>query len=122
MGLADGNCALWDTVVEFCQEKRDVKKISEYPLLEEDIIIVTLDVHFQEIQKKLKRDGYPEKCIFSLDYYLEKYVENLYCLREVAGKTGVEIGGPSKIFTPIYQRCNICDGVNYSSDTVWWKG
>ncbi|MBQ7221454.1 MAG: class I SAM-dependent methyltransferase [Synergistaceae bacterium] len=35
-------------------------------------------------------------------------------------KHGLEIGGPSGIFTPIYDKCASCDGVNFSTDTVWW--
>ena len=36
------------------------------------------------------------------------------------GKRGLEIGGPSEIFSPIYKQCSSCDGVNFSSDTTWW--
>ena len=35
-------------------------------------------------------------------------------------KHGLEVGGPSAIFTPIYYYCSSCDGVNFSTDTVWW--
>ena len=36
-------------------------------------------------------------------------------------KNGIEIGGPSAIFTPIYAKCSSCDGVNFSADTTWWQ-
>lgn len=36
-------------------------------------------------------------------------------------KRGLEVGGPSDIFTPIYYYCSSCDGVNFSPDTVWWS-
>ena len=35
-------------------------------------------------------------------------------------KNGLEVGGPSDIFAPIYRKCLSCDGVNFNSDTVWW--
>jgi SAM-dependent methyltransferase len=38
------------------------------------------------------------------------------------GMTGIEIGGPSKVFyrrVPIYQRAKQIDGVNFSNYTVW---
>ena len=37
-----------------------------------------------------------------------------------SGKKGLEIGGPSPIFTPIYRTCASCDGVNFSANTAWW--
>lgn len=42
----------------------------------------------------------------------------------VRGKTGLEIGGPSRIFTdkgnlPLYHLSAHLDGVNYSASTVW---
>lgn len=36
------------------------------------------------------------------------------------GKSGLEIGGPSLVFAPIYDCCSSCDGVNFSANTVWW--
>lgn len=36
------------------------------------------------------------------------------------GKYALEIGGPSAILTPIYYYSASCDGVNFSTDTVWW--
>ena len=35
-------------------------------------------------------------------------------------KNGLEVGGPSGIFTSIYNYCASCDGVNFSPETVWW--
>ncbi len=40
----------------------------------------------------------------------------------VAGKKGIEIGGPSMVFKttlPLYQKINDLDGVNFSTNTVW---
>jgi hypothetical protein len=42
------------------------------------------------------------------------------------GKNGIEIGGPSGIFSdggffPIYKIIGNLDGVNFSDDTVWTK-
>ena len=32
---------------------------------------------------------------------------------------GIEVGGPSEIFSAIYKRCRGCDGVNWNHNTVW---
>jgi len=43
-------------------------------------------------------------------------------LRHVAGKQGIEIGGPSVLFKttlPLYQRVGSLDGVNFSNQTTW---
>lgn len=40
----------------------------------------------------------------------------------IAGKRGIEIGGPSLVFKtrlPIYQSINDLDGVNFSQNTLW---
>src|SRR5882762_3162326 len=42
----------------------------------------------------------------------------------VAGKKGLEIGGPSEIFTgrhliPVYDKCGTIDSCNFSSQTIW---
>jgi SAM-dependent methyltransferase len=40
----------------------------------------------------------------------------------VAGKKGIEMGGPSMVFKttlPLYQSINDLDGVNFSTSTVW---
>lgn len=43
---------------------------------------------------------------------------------QLKGKTGIEIGGPSRFFAtggyfPVYQYAATIDGVNYSSETIW---
>jgi SAM-dependent methyltransferase len=46
---------------------------------------------------------------------------NLY-LRYFKGKNGIEIGGPSAVFSreiPIYQAIKTLDGCNFSSKTIW---
>src|SRR5579859_2378300 len=43
-------------------------------------------------------------------------------LRHFRGKSGIEIGGPSKIFRtilPAYASVSALDGVNFSHQTIW---
>jgi SAM-dependent methyltransferase len=43
-------------------------------------------------------------------------------IRHVAGKRGIEIGGPSKLFgtnLPLYRKIRSLDGVNFAHTTVW---
>ncbi len=45
-----------------------------------------------------------------------------FYLRQVRGKSGIEIGGPSKIFRttlPVYASASALDCVNFSHQTVW---
>jgi SAM-dependent methyltransferase len=47
-----------------------------------------------------------------------------YLKRYFYGKTGIEIGGPSRIFSndglfPVYKIIKNLDGVNFSNDTIW---
>ena len=44
------------------------------------------------------------------------------CQAIVAGKRGIEIGGPSRLFQrdfPIYQAVGTLDGVNFNTSTIW---
>jgi SAM-dependent methyltransferase len=43
----------------------------------------------------------------------QQYVPYVSC------KHGIEIGGPSGIFDPLYKACARCDGVNFSTGTIW---
>ena len=55
--------------------------------------------------------------------YEPKPIKNIgKYLKYFEGKNGIEIGGPSKIFSvelPIYQKINNLDGCNFSTSTVW---
>ena len=54
------------------------------------------------------------------------YIENRTLYLRLAyyfkGKTGIEIGGPSQIFSyqlPVYDRIKTLDGCNFSNNTIW---
>jgi len=57
--------------------------------------------------------------------FLNKKIKNFNDFENFfKGKKGLEIGGPSKIFTaegyiPIYPLVSVVDGVNFSTQTVW---
>lgn len=66
-----------------------------------------------KIVEKLYRKYYPKQLKSKADY---QFV--------LKGKKGIEIGGPSEIFTqkgllPIYDDLQSVDGCNYSTETVW---
>lgn len=56
-------------------------------------------------------------------YFFPKRVANYQLVKKtIEGKTGIEVGGPSKIFNDIIKIYGIAkqvDGVNFSSDTIW---
>ena len=56
-----------------------------------------------------------------MDEITNSIYNKIFCANLFKGKKGVEVGGPSKIFESIYKACAKCDGVNFSSETVWWK-
>lgn len=55
--------------------------------------------------------------------YFSKRLDNCNAYTDsVAGKKGIEIGGPSSIFIgviPVYHRAQKVDGVNFSCKTIW---
>jgi ubiquinone/menaquinone biosynthesis C-methylase UbiE len=69
----------------------------------------------------------------SIDYIIKKNLIKIQAKRKInfksleplfAGKNGLEVGGPSKIFRdgknlPIYNIVNELDGCNFSNKTIW---
>lgn len=52
---------------------------------------------------------------------IKPVLDSLVHIELFNNKTGLEVGGPSAVFSNIYDICKSCDGVNYCTDTVWWK-
>ncbi|MGZ3945708.1 MAG: methyltransferase domain-containing protein [Mucilaginibacter sp.] len=68
-----------------------------------------------------KHDGYFSRKLNKLSH---KYRYSPMVKRYMAGKRGLEIGGPSQIFSdkgyfPVYSIANAIDGCNFSNQTVW---
>lgn len=101
-------------------ESLPVKKVDEF--LKNDIkIIVTSKLYFEEIKQELCKIGYKENQIMLIDSLLDTYLDKVFLINKYIGKEGVEIGGPTDLFSNIYDKCISCDGVNFSGNTVWWK-
>ncbi len=81
-----------------------------------DFIVVTSSAYFQEIKQNLVLKGIGENSILSASELIFDYFE----LDDWNVKKGIEVGGPSSIFEPIYDKCVSCDDVNFNSNTVWW--
>lgn len=97
--------------------ERDRKQLSQV-----DNIIVTSDKYFMEIKEELtKKCKIKNEQIISLDEVEDIMIEKLVDTGLFKGQCGIEIGGPSNIFRPIYRTVASCDGVNFSIDTVWWE-
>lgn len=75
--------------------------------------------------KKAVRAILPKKIVEALIYLKHsrsKLPNHETYVAYVAGKKGIEIGGPSMLFKttlPLYQKINDLDGVNFSSKTAW---
>ncbi len=98
-----------------------------YPFIEKsfelnkaDTIIVTSTLFFQSIKHELF-EKYGISKIISLDVIEKTLIDEKFHAEKIRGLLGVEIGGPSYIFRYIYEEISKCDGVNYSTETVWWK-
>lgn len=75
--------------------------------------------------KKAARAILPKSVVDALNYLKHsrsKLPNHETYVAHVAGKKGIEIGGPSMVFKtmlPLYQKINDLDGVNFSTNTVW---
>lgn len=86
-----------------------------------DKIIVTSTKYFNEIKEELLEKAVPANKIHSYKDLRDQWYEKLFRVSLLKGKVGLEVGGPSEIFSCIYRNCLSCDDVNFSENTVWWQ-
>ena len=81
-------------------------------------VYITSEKHYDAIQQQLiEAYGIPEDRILKTAEVRRRYREQLF--DSLLGKDGLEIGGPSYIFSEVYPRCHACDNVNYAEHTMW---
>ncbi len=119
VGFADSNRQIWNSDIVYNGYHFKIKCIGEFQSI--DKIIVTTNLYFDEIKNKLIKKGYKKEQILLIDQLFEKYLDEVFDIQTFIGKTGLEIGGPTKLFFNIYKQCTICDNVNFSKNTVWCK-
>lgn len=113
-------------------DKKNLAKMDDiYPFVERselgkitfDHIIVTSKKYYKSIKEELINDfGFDESTIVLLDDILSLYYKEELKTYLFDQKEGVEIGGPSDIFSVIYSVIKSCDGINFSNSTEWWSG
>lgn len=86
-----------------------------------DKVIITTAKYQNGIRNDLRKHGFQDGQIEILDEAYPLFMDNLNLIEPCTHGTGLEVGGPSRIFSRIYDMCRSCDGVNFSADTVWWK-
>lgn len=75
--------------------------------------------------KKIVRKILPKSIVEALIYLKHsrsRLPSHATYVAQVAGKKGIEIGGPSMVFKttlPLYQAINDLDGVNFAHNTLW---
>lgn len=98
-----------------------IKSIQEWKNIKNCQILVTSKRFFEEIQSELCTYGFAKEQIILIDNLIEEFLNKEIEINLFQGKNGVEVGGPSAIFSNIYKACSSCDGVNFDSNTVWWE-
>lgn len=121
VGFSDSNSRKSRKEIRYNNKVYYVVPESECTPEQTDYIIITSNKFFYEIREGLMENGFTEKNILKLDSFIDDILNDIYHKEFFLGKKGVEIGGPSVLFRNLYEICSGCDGVNYSSQTVWWK-
>ncbi len=121
VGFADQNIELLGKMVIYHKKSFTVQCIDNFPKESIDRIAVTTKLYFHEIQMKLIEKGYKEEQIILLEDIFTDYFNQTIHLDKFGGKIGIEVGGPSKLFSNIYETCLSCDNVCFSSKTVWMQ-
>lgn len=121
IGFSDGDSRKIKKEIRYNNKSYYVMPKNDCTPEKADYIIITSEKYFYEIKKELMMNGFKEDNILKLDAFIEAILNDVYHKEFFLGKKGIEIGGPSFIFKNLYGICSSCDGVNFSSETVWWK-
>lgn len=120
-GLADSSEKVQGKKITFGGHIFNISNINDFQMENDDYILITTDKYFFDIKELLMKRGYEERQILSSEWIWENYLDKRYHINNYIGKSGIEIGGPSDVFFNIYKKCALCDGVNFSSNTIWEK-
>lgn len=121
IGISDSNKNIWGQKVIYNGQEFIVHGIKEFRNENVDAIVVTSRNYFYEIKAELLKNGYKKEQIQLIDELYEPYIDQLLCIKELRGKIGIEISGPTKLFSKIYDNCLTCDNVNFNESTVWME-
>ena len=77
----------------------------------------------KKLVSKIRKEGVSKTCATVVNK-LELLWLKRRCLKVFKGLRGIEIGGPSQLFSregllPVYEIAGSVDGCNYSADTLW---
>ncbi len=119
VGFIDqGKCGKSIKFNGICYTVQSLENWTDYSL---DKIIITPAKNRNEIMESLVEHGFKNEQIVTLDKMLFYLFDNIELIESCIAGKGLEIGGPSSVFSYIYDKCKECDGINFSTDTVWWK-
>lgn len=121
-GILDGDSEKVGKEIIINQKKYIVQGKETWEQYDFKYIVITSNKYYDEIRIELIQSGVQEDKIISLTCFLYTYTDRVFHTKFYQNQTGIEIGGPSTIFSNIYSVCEKCDGVNFSDKTVWWEG
>ncbi|MDE5699945.1 MAG: class I SAM-dependent methyltransferase [Lachnospiraceae bacterium] len=107
--------------IEINNEHYRVLSLDEWSDYDVDKVFITSVRYQNEIKSSLLQYGFRVEQIETLENLLFLLFDHMDRIFPCICEKGLEIGGPSAVFSYIYDRCRECDGVNFCTDTVWWK-
>lgn len=116
VGFADGNSKVIGSKIKYGNTIYEVESIDQFDKVEYDKILVTTKKYYEEIQKQLIEKGFERENILLIE---KLFADNTFHIQYFKNKTGIEIGGPTELFSYIYDDCKACDGVDFCVHTVW---
>lgn len=121
VGFLDEDKKKINTKLVYNRESFSVMSVSQWSNFDIDAIFITSKKYFVEVQNILYHYGFRKEQIIPLDEIISQCMNLIFPEDIYHHKGGIEIGGPSFIFSNIYRICGKCDGVNFSKNTVWWE-
>ena len=118
VGLIDQICG---QTLTLNNERYTVVPLNQWTDFSVDRVVITPKKCQDEIKTCLLEYGFRQEQVWLLDEMIKLVLDELVHIELFKNKMGLEVGGPSAIFSNIYDICETCDGVNYCIDTVWWK-
>lgn len=120
VGITDSDDSVWGKKIVCGKRTYEIRNIDEFAENVYDKVVITTKKYYKEIRECLVEKGVQrEQILLAETMFHEIYLEKLYHIEHFRDKFGLEIGGPSNLFSYIYSRIAGCDGVNFCLHTTW---
>lgn len=109
-GICDSKISVWGRKIVCGESIYEVRNIDEFPEDGYDYVVVTTEKYYEEIRDQLTDKGFQrDRILLAEALFYDISMGRLYHIELFRDKLGLEVGGPSDMFSYIYGKCAGCD-------------